>query len=100
MDLALVKKQLRLDPDFTDDDDLIQGYVDAAIAHVEQHCDRVIVDADPVTPDEMLLTKDVQQAILLLVGHWYTNRESVVIGATSAQVDQGVERLLWYRKKF
>lgn len=100
MDIALVKKQLRVDAAFTGEDDLIQSYIAAATAHVEQHCDRKIVEAAPVEPDEMALTKDVEQAILLLVGHWYANREAVVVGAVPAQVQLGVERLLWYRKKF
>ncbi|KPX09496.1 hypothetical protein ALO75_200090 [Pseudomonas syringae pv. coryli] len=48
----------------------------------------------------MKLTKDVQQAVLLLVGHWYANREAVVIGTITAEVPLAVERLLWYRKRF
>jgi len=100
MDVSLVKRHLRLDPDFTDEDTLVQGYLDAAVAHVEQHCDRRIVNGEPAGPDEMTVTKDVEQAILLLVGHWYSNREGAVIGAVSNQVQLGVERLLWYRKQF
>lgn len=37
----------------------------------------------------------VQQAILLLVGHWYANREGVVTGTISTTVDLAVESLLW-----
>ncbi|MCK8669296.1 head-tail connector protein [Pseudomonas azerbaijanoccidens] len=95
IDLSLVKTHLRVDHD--DEDALIQGYLDAAQVHVEQHCDRVIVET-PVLPEEMGLTKDVQQAILLLVGHWYTNREAVASGLT--EVPLAVGRLLWYRKRF
>lgn len=100
MDLNLVRDQLRLDADDVEQDALLQNYIDAAKAHVEQHCDRKLVDADPQGPDEMELTKDVEQAILLLVGHWFANREAVVVGAVSNQVQLGVERLLWYRKRF
>ena len=95
IDLPLVKTHLRVDHDA--EDALIQGYLDAALAHVEQHCDRVLVDA-PALPEEMGLTKDVQQAILLLVGHWYANREAVASGLT--EVPLAVGRLLWYRKRF
>lgn len=100
MDMGQVKAHLRLDPGFTDDDALIQGYIDGAVAHVEQHCDRKIVTGDPSGPGEMAITKDVEQAVLLLVGHWYSNREGVVVGAVANQVQLGVERLLWYRKQF
>lgn len=100
MDMGRVKAHLRLDPLFSDDDQLIQGYIDAATAHVEQHCDRKIVAGEPAGPGEMAVTKDVEQAVLLLVGHWYSNREGAVVGATSTGVQLGVERLLWYRKQF
>ncbi|SDI39948.1 head-tail connector protein [Pseudomonas abietaniphila] len=95
IELSLVKTHLRVDHD--DEDALIQGYLDAAQVHVEQHCDRVIVET-PLLPEEMGLTKDVQQAILLLVGHWYANREAVASGLT--EVPLAVGRLLWYRKRF
>ncbi|WP_338544902.1 head-tail connector protein [Pseudomonas benzopyrenica] len=98
IELSRVKLHLRVDHD--DEDDLIQGYLAAASAYVEQHCDRTLVEANPTGPEQMLLTKDVEQAMLLLVGHWYANREAVVIGAAPAAVPLAVDRLLWYRKRF
>ncbi|KPW88773.1 MULTISPECIES: head-tail connector protein [Pseudomonas syringae group] len=98
IELSLVKTHLRVD--HIEEDVLIQGYIDAALAHVEQHCDRVLVDADPVLPEQMTLTKDIRQAVLLLVGHWYANREAVVIGTITSEVPLAVDRLLWYRKRF
>ncbi|MEX5341399.1 head-tail connector protein [Pseudomonas sp. I2] len=97
-DLATVKLHLRVDGD--EEDALIGGYIEAAKAHVEQHCDRKLVDAEPVEPDEMGLTRDVEQAILLLVGHWYANREAVAVGTIATAMPLAVERLLWYRKRF
>jgi uncharacterized phage protein (predicted DNA packaging) len=98
LDLDRVKLHLRVDGD--EEDVVIQGYVDAAKVHVALHCDRVLVEGDPVLPDEMGLTADVEQAILLLVGHWYANREAVVVGTIAAALPLAVERLLWYRKLF
>lgn len=98
LDLACVKLHLRLDGD--DEDRTITGYIEAAKAHVAMHCDRVLVEADPVEPDEMGLTPDVEQAILLLVGHWYANREAVAVGTIATVMPIAVERLLWYRKRF
>lgn len=100
MDMGRVKAHLRIDPADVAEETLIQGYIDGAIAHVEQHCDRKIVAGEPAGPGEMAMTKDVEQAVLLLVGHWYSNREGAVVGAASAAVQLGVERLLWYRKQF
>ena len=98
LDLDRVKMHLRVDG--VEEDAVIEGYVEAAKAHVAMHCDRVLVDAVPATADEMGLTPDVEQAILLLVGHWYANREAVVVGAAPAVVPLAVDRLLWYRKRF
>jgi uncharacterized phage protein (predicted DNA packaging) len=98
LDMTTVKMHLRVDGD--EEDALIGGYLEAAKAHVEQHCDRKLVEAAPVEPDEMGLTRDVEQAILLLVGHWYSNREAVVVGGVPSAVPLAVERLLWYRKRF
>jgi uncharacterized phiE125 gp8 family phage protein len=36
----------------------------------------------------------LKQAILLLVGHWYENRESVVVGTTTAELPLAVETLM------
>lgn len=98
IDLARVKLHLRVDGD--EEDTLITGYIEAAKAHVEQHCDRTLVEVDPVEPDEMGLTRDVEQAILLLVGHWYANREAVALGTIATAVPLAVDRLLLYRKRF
>ncbi|QQN29339.1 head-tail connector protein [Pseudomonas syringae group genomosp. 3] len=96
IELSLVKAHLRVDHD--EEDVLIQGYVDAALAHVEQHCDRVLVQSDPVLPEQMAFTMDIHQAVLLLVGHWYANREAVGTGLTT--VPLAVDRLLAYRKRY
>ncbi|MDU4059461.1 MAG: head-tail connector protein [Pseudomonas oryzihabitans] len=98
IELSRVKLHLRVDHD--DEDDLIQGYLAAASAYVEQHCDRTLVEANPTGPEQMLLTKDVEQAMLLLVGHWYANREAVVIGTIATDVPLAVDSLLWHRKRF
>lgn len=37
----------------------------------------------------------IRQAILLLVGHWYENREAVTVGAVAREVPFAVEALLW-----
>ncbi len=98
--LAKVKRQARVDADITDDDELLKGYVAAALSHVEQHCDCRLVEGEPTAPDEIGLTPDVWQAVYLLVAHWYDSREAVALGVNATSVPLGVERLLWYRKRF
>jgi uncharacterized phiE125 gp8 family phage protein len=36
----------------------------------------------------------VRHAILMLVGHWYENRSTVLVGSTSKQLEFAVESLL------
>ncbi len=36
----------------------------------------------------------IQQAMLMLIAHWYENRESVVPGSTTTPIKQGVDTLL------
>jgi len=98
IDLARVKHHLRVDGD--EEDSLVTGYFEAAKSHVAMHCDRELVETAPVEPEQMGLTPDVEQAILLLVGHWYANREAVALGTISTTVPLAVERLLMYRKRY
>lgn len=98
LDLDRVKLHLRVDG--SEEDAVISGYVEAAKAHVAMHCDRELVDTVPTGPEQMAFTPDVEQAVLLLVGHWYANREAVVIGTISTAIPLAVDRLLWYRKRF
>ena len=38
--------------------------------------------------------RTIKQGMLLLLGHWYENRETVVIGMTTAEIPYGVKALL------
>lgn len=98
IDLARVKSHLKVDGD--EEDGIITGYFEAAKSHVAMHCDRELVEGPPVLPEQMGFTPDVEQAVLLLVGHWYANREAVVIGTISSAVPMAVDTLLWPRKRF
>jgi uncharacterized phiE125 gp8 family phage protein len=41
------------------------------------------------------VSQKVKQAMLLLIGHWYSNRETVNIGNITSKLDFTVEALLW-----
>lgn len=53
---------------------------------------QVSIEFTAQTPKEVWPV--IKTAILLLVGHWYENREAVVIGMTSNTLPIGVDRLL------
>lgn len=71
--LQRIKKHLNIDPDFTEDDDLIGLYADAAVDAVSRH---LSLD-QPL--DELYATEPVpaaiQNVILLLIGEMYNRRE-------------------------
>ncbi|QUS40580.1 phage gp6-like head-tail connector protein [Tardiphaga alba] len=46
-------------------------------------------------PDAASVPAPIKQAILLLVGHWYANREAVVVGSTVAELPLAVRGLLF-----
>ena len=50
------------------------------------------------TPSDV--PQPIRQALLLLIAHWYENREPVEIGATATTIPAGVSELLMpYRRR-
>lgn len=93
LDLATVKSHLRVDHD--DEDALIEAYLAAAISTFETWTNRQLVAAGSVPAGNQLpMTASVQQGVLLLVGHWYANREAVVVGTITAELPLAT-RALW-----
>lgn len=42
----------------------------------------------------------VKQAMLMLIGHWYENREAVVVGSISKEIELATSNLLWPYRVF
>lgn len=89
--LSEVKSHCVIDEDSSHDDILLTGFISAAKNHIAQTLNRKIVsrtsdielDEDTLLPiDEYVLAMDteagssIRLALLLVVGHWYLNRES------------------------
>lgn len=45
-------------------------------------------------PDALLYGEDVEMAMLMLIAHWYTNRETVSTGSTTSALAFSTEALL------
>jgi len=79
--LDTLKRHLRID--HAEEDALLQGYSAAAKAAFELWTSRKLIippDALPKAEDmknELLLNDAIQQGALLLIGHWYAQREAV-----------------------
>ncbi|MFG0924205.1 head-tail connector protein [Pseudomonas sp. CJQ_8] len=88
IDLATVKAHLRVDGD--EEDSLIQGYADAAISTFELWTNRRLIAEGEALPDPvenaLIITKAIRQGALLLIGHWYSNREAVATGTIATEL--------------
>ncbi|HDS0930609.1 head-tail connector protein [Pseudomonas asiatica] len=95
IDLALVKTHLKVDGD--EEDTLVQGYVDAAISTFELWTNRKLIAEGDQLPDPvgnaLVITKAISQGALLLVGHWYANRETVAIGTIATELPMATNAL-------
>ena len=93
VDIALLKQHVRAD-DFSDDDTYLTHLLEAAETYVCKATNR--------TSDELLqggkLPADLLQAVLLIAGHWYNQREAVS-GVQMAEVPYTLQALIKpYRK--
>ena len=64
--VELIKIHIRSDR--TDEDDYLLLLRDAAVSHFADHTGQILADDVPVYPA-------IQQGLLLLISHWYENRE-------------------------
>jgi hypothetical protein len=60
-----------------DEDAIIQSYINAAEAHVSNYLERPL---DPWTEEGGTAPENVRQAILLVIGDFYENREARFVG--------------------
>lgn len=74
LDLYVIKKHLNIDEDFTDDDNYIIGLSEVAEQIVQKHID---CKFDDIVEEDGSLPMPLLQAMLLMIGNLYQNRESV-----------------------
>lgn len=100
--LDLVKSHLRIDGDF--DDAYLTQLLMSANVGVEKYCDRRIVDSqaelDALDDADAILSNGlIDQAKLMLIAHWYHQREAVSAGAMN-EVPMAIDFMLNpYRRK-
>lgn len=81
-----VKRHLNIDALYTGDDVLLEGYLDSAIAYVEQIICR---EVSTLTERELAIFR---QAVLLVIGDFYMQREDTVVAVSTASTN-AVKRL-------
>lgn len=72
-----VKQQCYLDEQDISEDNYLNLLTSAALKHVENYTNRVLYVTDkPESESALLWSDDIKMAVLLLIGHWYENREN------------------------
>lgn len=85
--VAQLEAQLRFPVGGSGEADYLATLIFAARRMAERFTDRVIVGAEPtITGDDLAIAS---QAILMLAGHWYYNREA------DEAIPRAIEALLW-----
>lgn len=79
--LSEIKIQLRLDDDYTDEDELLKLIGSAVQTRTESFLNRTLYDEKTGVPDNdpdgLVITEDIRLGMLLLATHFYENRSSV-----------------------
>lgn len=88
--LADIKAHLRLPDDETGEDAYLSALIVAARRGIETIINRAITDPDFVDDDRAV----VGQAVRLIVGSWYANREAVVTGTIVSETPVAASWLL------
>lgn len=80
-----LKQHLNIDTSFTADDDYLKALAEVAEEAVTEHCNNRFANGVPFP---------VRQAMLLMAGHLYTNREPIAIGVAANKIPLSYEYLL------
>ena len=94
-----VKRHCNIEQDFMEDDIWIDTSIKAAARYVETWTRRRLYDTadDPgylADPDRLLYGADIEMAMLMLIAHWYANRETVSTGSSTSALEFSTEALL------
>ncbi|AYE16597.1 TPA: phage gp6-like head-tail connector protein [Escherichia coli] len=95
-----LRYQCRIDSDDDTEDVMLTLYLNASLKHAEKITNRRLYDnAVPNDdPDGLVIEDDTKLALMLLVSHWYENREAVSSDSTNT-IPFGVDAILkQYRK--
>lgn len=79
--LDKLKKQCRIDEDNDLEDELLTTYLQAAKVRAENYINRRLYDPSVPEgdPDGLIISEDIELAIMLAVGHFYSNREPATL---------------------
>lgn len=99
LDADALKAQLNMSADEADDidDTVLPQLLNAASAHVERILGFALDDATEFpggTPS------DLDQAVLMIAAHWYSEREAVLIGVSGQEVPFGAAQIIGEYRRY
>lgn len=99
IDLAIVKQHCNIEPNFTEDDNLLTIYIKMAIQHIQNATRRKLYETVDSAgykddPNALLLDSIIIGAMLQLIAHWYENREAINIGNITSEIPLTTNTLL------
>lgn len=100
IDLENFKEQCYLDTNDDSQDRYLKSLIYAAISHAENYTNRVFFgSSDEMTgaDNEMIITPDIEVAIMLLAAGWYENRENMNTGEVKS-IPFGFEAIMYKYK--
>lgn len=79
LELSEIKRQLRLEDDYSEEDELLTLISRAVEARTVTFLNRTLYEASVPgnDPDGLVITDDIRMGMLLLATHFYENRSSV-----------------------
>lgn len=79
LSLEQIKTQLRLEVDYTDEDELLSLIGSAVEARTSNYLNRKLYEKEVPETDEdgLVVSDDIRQAMLMLCSHFYEHRSTV-----------------------
>ena len=86
-----MKQQLGFTDDMGSlDDELLEGKIEAAQAHIERLLGYKLAEEFPSNS----VPADLKEAIRLLTAHWYENREASIVGVSAQEIPYGIRDIV------
>lgn len=96
--LSRIKTHLRLD--HNEDDAYLSSLISVAVEAFNNHAGRELqakgtdLSGETEGHNKLEITEGIIHGCLLLIGHWYENRESIITGTTVSKIPFATD-LLW-----
>ncbi|HGY1289856.1 TPA: head-tail connector protein [Raoultella ornithinolytica] len=95
-----LRYQCRIDNDDDTEDVMLTLYLNSSLKHAEKITNRKLYDSavPDDDPDGLVIEDDIKLALMLLVSHWYENREPVSSNSVNT-IPFGVDAILKQHRK-